>query len=103
MPPTLSCMNWIFLSCTISRSASIATRTVRDEVGVAADRRGEVRVAVGREAEVTERLGGIARLLHRAEEDGVHEPLLGPTLHLLEHRLERGGRRPSLRELQPET
>ena len=29
--PTLSCMSWIFLSCRISRSASIATRSRRDE------------------------------------------------------------------------
>jgi hypothetical protein len=50
---------------------------MHDEVRIATDRRREVRVVLGREAEVTERLGGVACLLHRAEEDRVHEALLG--------------------------
>ena len=47
------------------RVARGAQRAVDDEIGIAADRRGEMRVARRREAEVPEVLRRVARLLHR--------------------------------------
>jgi hypothetical protein len=104
------------LSCRISRSASIATRSRRDEcagdlgevgrdphaaakrhveealhdeVGIAPDRRREVRVGLDREAEVRTGLRRVPRLLHRSQDDGVDQPFLGPPDRLLEHALDR--------------
>ena len=103
-------MSWIFLSWMISRSASIATRSRRDDwaadlgqvggdadaaaerhveealhdqVGVAPDGRREMRVGLDRQAEVGARLGGIARLLHGAQDDRVDQALLRPARGLL--------------------
>ena len=43
--PPLSCMNWIFFSCTISRSASIAIRSRADVSSAIATRSGGTRPA----------------------------------------------------------
>ena len=48
-------------------------RAVHDQVGVAADRRGEMRVAAQVQAEVAEVLGGVDRLRLRAQHHLVDE------------------------------
>ena len=60
---------------------------VNQQVGVAADRRGEVQVLLEGQPEVTEVLPGVLGLLHRAQEQGVDRRFLGRAAHRLEHRL----------------
>src|SRR5437867_1893940 len=86
----------------VGRHAPGAEDAVHDQVGIAADGRGEVGVAGGGEAEVAECLRRVARLLHGTEEDGVDETLLGTSLHLLEDGGERLGRRAPLLHPQAE-
>ena len=68
--------------------ARLAQRAVDDQVGIAADRRGEVRVAVGREAEVPEVLRVVARLLHRPQHQERDRLLLRRAAHPLDELLE---------------
>jgi hypothetical protein len=76
---------------------------VHDEVRVTADRRGEMRVVPRGEGEVGLRLGRVSRLLHAAEDERVHERLLGASAHVLEQLLERlGGALGALAERQVE-
>ena len=68
--------------------ARLAQRAMHDEVGIAADRRGEVRVAVGGEAEVPEVRRVVARLLHRPQHQERDRLLLGRAAHALDELLE---------------
>ena len=65
----------------------LAQQAVHDEVRIAADRRGEVRVVARGEAEVAETLRRVARLLHRAQRDGLDDARLRLSLDLFEHLL----------------
>ena len=61
---------------------------VDDEVGIAADRRGEVAVVLDGQREVAERLVGVEGALHRAKDDVRQEALLRRSHHRLEHALQ---------------
>ncbi len=61
---------------------------MHDQIGVAADRRGEMRVAAQVEAEVAVVLGGIFGLRLAAQHDFVDELLVVAALHLLEDAVE---------------
>ena len=60
-------------------------RAVHQQVGVAADRRGEMRVAAQVQAEVAEVVGGVDGLRLRAQHDLVDEIGDGQRLGALQH------------------
>ena len=86
----------------VGRDALAAEDPMDDEIRIATDRRREVRVVLRREAEVPERLGGVARLLHRPEEHRVDEALLGAARDVAEHVGERARGRASLASAESE-
>jgi len=61
-----------------------------------------VHVGVYGEPEMTERRRRVPGLLEGAQEDGVHEPCLGPILDGVQHRLERRRRRASVIQAEAE-
>ena len=62
-----------------------------DEIGIAADRRGEVRVVRNRQREVPDVLLGVKRALHRAQDDVGQEAFLRRPFDRLQHALQLAG------------
>ena len=68
--------------------------SVHHGVGIAAYGRREVGVVVEGQSEVADVVGGVLRLHHRSQGDGLHEFCLAVSVHLLHELVERARRRP---------